>query len=123
MQNGHHHCDQWAKLPQIHILDYMFGTEDKLKFKLRKEFEFEKILKKKTKGKEKEKRRWPRAPGPPHLLSLSAQAHRPLDQGHLGQAQLDWRRKTIEKEKGSRPTGSWAQGLVFLLPGPRRQPL
>ena len=21
MQNGHHHCVQWVKLPQIHILD------------------------------------------------------------------------------------------------------
>ena len=27
MQNEHHHDDQWAKLPQIHILEHMFGAE------------------------------------------------------------------------------------------------
>src|SRR3954467_3131602 len=27
LQIGPHHCDQWEKLPQIHILDYMFEAE------------------------------------------------------------------------------------------------
>src|SRR4051812_39512162 len=104
MHNGHHHCDQWPKLPQIHISDYIFDVEKNSIFKFRFEFEFEKDLKRNQKEKKKRKRRqasWAGLGREAHLLlsSLPAQPQRPLYKGHLGQTQFAGD-KQIKKEKG-----------------------
>src|SRR4051794_9325914 len=52
LQIGPHHCDQWPKLPQIHILEHMLGAVS-IEIQFQIEFEFYKDLKKKKKRKEK----------------------------------------------------------------------
>ena len=82
MQDEHHHCDQWAILPQVHILDATIEVKD-LQGSIHFEFEFKPKWKYTAKKKKEQitkgaQPHWAGFGRRPLLLSFSSAQPTPL---------------------------------------------